>query len=218
MSEPESIDPFDSFSAIYCINLDRATDRWETAQRRFSQLGLAQRVIRMSAVDTPHNHHVGCAQSWRRIIAEAERRHEESVLILEDDVIFRRDTRDVLGVALQELEGIEWDLLYLGGALHGTPTTAVSGRASLRQCGYIACTHALALHRRCHRRLLEGIPEGGPALEEWIAQWRAIDQYFGLAIQGGLFTAFITEPRLATQRELMAYAGGDLAAAEHFAV
>jgi hypothetical protein len=47
--------PFDYFDAIYCINLDRRTDRWEAVKREFAKIDILDRVIRFSAIETPKN-------------------------------------------------------------------------------------------------------------------------------------------------------------------
>ncbi len=44
---------FSHFEAIYCINLDRRSDRWEAVQREFEKVGIRDRVIRFSAIETP---------------------------------------------------------------------------------------------------------------------------------------------------------------------
>ena len=42
--------PLDFFDAIYCINLDERTDRWEHCLTEFEKLGISERVIRFSAI------------------------------------------------------------------------------------------------------------------------------------------------------------------------
>lgn len=63
---------FDYFDAIYCINLDRRTDRWETVQREFDKVGIRERVVRFSAIETPENGAIGCLLSHRAIIQKAQ--------------------------------------------------------------------------------------------------------------------------------------------------
>ena len=55
--------PFHFFDAIYCINLDGQEQRWDHAMEQFRRVGIAEAVQRFPAVETPRNHHVGCALS-----------------------------------------------------------------------------------------------------------------------------------------------------------
>jgi len=77
-------DPFAFFTAIYCLNQDERPDRWRNAVRRFDTLDIAGRVERFPAISTPGNHHVGCAMSWRLMIANARDRGLANFLGIED--------------------------------------------------------------------------------------------------------------------------------------
>ena len=130
--EPDQTDnPFGFFEAIYCLNLDQRPDRWANALRRFSTLQIATRVERFSAIPTPGNHHVGCARSWRLMVATARDRGLSNFLGIEDDAIFLDDTREVIRRAMGELEGLPWDLLYLGGAAW-EPPVEIPGHTALQ--------------------------------------------------------------------------------------
>src|SRR5207244_2516072 len=61
--------PFMFFDAIFCLNLDAQTERWEAMQDRFRTLDIGWRVERFPAVVTPEDHHRGCALSFRAMIA-----------------------------------------------------------------------------------------------------------------------------------------------------
>jgi len=87
-------------------------------QRHFRRLGIDHRVRRFPAADTPLNHHIGCALSHRRIIAEAKRQRLKTVLVFEDDVRFSPDAAEALDPSMRDLEGHAWQLLYMGGCLH----------------------------------------------------------------------------------------------------
>ena len=64
-AEQELRGPFHFFDAIYCINLDQETGRWESVMRQATALGIDHRVRRFGAIETPHGHHIGCALSHR---------------------------------------------------------------------------------------------------------------------------------------------------------
>jgi hypothetical protein len=66
--EQELRGPFHFFDAIYCINLDRETGRWESVMRQCKALGIDHRIRRFAAIDTPASHGIGrrypIAPSW----------------------------------------------------------------------------------------------------------------------------------------------------------
>jgi Coenzyme PQQ synthesis protein D (PqqD) len=205
-AEPD--DPFGFFEAIYCLNLDQRPDRWANALRRLSTLQVATRVERFPAIQTPGNHHVGCARSWRLMVATARDRGLSNFLGIEDDAIFLDETREVVRRAVRELEGRPWDLLYLGGAAWDPPAE-IPGLTALRSPqGLLTCTHAVAVNHTAYDRLLAGIPEAD-GIEEWITAHAAVDQYLAWQVNAGHYHAYILNPRVATQIELTAPGGLD---------
>ncbi len=199
--------PFDFFAAIYCLNLDHQPDRWENARRRFTALQIAARAERFPAVSTPRNHHVGCATSWRRMVVEARDRKLPNFLGIEDDAIFLDTTLDVVARAISELKGLDWDLLYLGGAAWQPPVD-VPGRLTLQSPRGLTCTHALAVNHTAYDRLLAGIPPAD-GIGEWITKHTAIDQYLSRHVDAGYYRAYVLNPRVATQAELAVPDGHD---------
>jgi Coenzyme PQQ synthesis protein D (PqqD) len=199
--------PFDYFDAIYCLNLDQRPDRWGAARRRFSVLDIATRVERFPAISTPRNHHVGCAQSWRLMVATARDCGLGNFLGIEDDAIFLDETLPVLRQAVAELEGLPWDLLYLGGATWGRPAD-IPGHTALQAPEGLTCTHALAVSQSAYDRLLAEIPTAD-GIDEWITTHRAIDQYLSKRVNACFYRAYVLNPRVATQAELTGLAGLD---------
>jgi hypothetical protein len=197
--ETERAHPFSAFDAIFCINLDRQPDRWARMRERFEALGVAQLVRRFPAIDTPENHHVGCALSHRRIIEEAKQAGLESVLVLEDDVVFLEGTTWVLRRSLKELGRRAWNIFYLGGAL-GRRFPRADGCVHLEVPTSLTTTHALAYHRRVYDRILADVPGDMPALSAWIGKYRAIDQYLAIDMQEDVFLA---SPVVASQESLV---------------
>lgn len=199
--------PFDFFAAIYCLNLDRQPDRWGNALRRLTALKIATRVERFPAVSTPGNHHVGCTSSWRRMVAAARDRGLRNFLGIEDDAIFLDTTLDVVSSAISELEGLDWDLLYLGGAAWQPPVD-LPGHLALQSPHSLTCTHALAVNHTAYDRLLADVPPPD-GIDEWIAEYTAIDQYLSRHVDAGYYRAYVVNPRVATQAELTAPDGHD---------
>lgn len=108
---------------IYCINLDRRPDRWETASKFFAEQGL--KVERWSAVDgqtldfnyevnKPYRGEFGGLLSHYNVIVNAYENNYENVLIFEDDVYSEYNILSKLDELFID-KSIEFDMLYLGG-------------------------------------------------------------------------------------------------------
>jgi len=210
--------PFGYFDAIFSLNLDTEVDRWQQARHRYDFLDIGWRVERVSAVATPHNHHEGCALSWRAMVQSAQRRGYRHFLGLEDDAVFHLDTLQVLSAATAELDDMEWDLCYLGAVEHGDGAP-LPGSQVLRAAGQPTCTHAVAIHQHAFERILADVPaEPGPALNAWMREEAAIDQYFARLCHSGELRGVVLSPHVASQPALLGYADADLAIAEHFQI
>jgi len=199
-AQQEISSPIHSFDAVYCINLDAQIDRWRAMQQRFERLGIRRRVRRLSASETPINHHIGCALSHRRIIAEAKSQRLRTVLVLEDDARFTSDANEVLACALKELEGLDWQLFYLGGYGWEHEFQRVPGCEHIVRPAQITCTHAIAYHQSVYDAILEAVPESPVELAEWVKTHLAIDQFYTFTLKAATFLA---QPVIATQDSIL---------------
>ena len=113
------------FDKIYCINLDRRTDRWEEVKPLFEREGLV--VERFSACDGkvkfdfPRSENgansvaeLGGAVSHRDVIIKAKELGLKNVLIFEDDVDFIESIGEEFGKVLNQIPE-DWEMLYFGG-------------------------------------------------------------------------------------------------------
>ncbi|MBL4672307.1 MAG: PqqD family peptide modification chaperone [Arenicella sp.] len=203
--ESEIDNPFFFFDAIYCINLDRDEDRWAAVKAQFDQLGIAHRVRRFSAIETPGNHHIGCALSHRAIIQAASIDRHKNVLVLEDDVIFDATTLADLTNSLAEAKAESWDILYLGGHCWGKQYPLLSGCEYLREPASDdtgpTTTHAIVYRQSSYSRLLDELPDTIAEMARYVEHTHlAIDQY--LAVDTSL-KKLITEPRVVSQPPLL---------------
>lgn len=190
--------PLNTFAAIRLINLDSQLERRETMERRFRALGIERLVNRLAAVETPYNHHIGCALSHRAIIEDAWRRKLRNVLVFEDDAIFHRACVEELPRVLEELQSTEWDLLYLGGRVGGDEGDLVTKGGSLRRAPRLTCSHAIAYNSTIFDQILDELPANEDEMAAWISKNKAIDHYlFRLNA-----AKFVSEPMLAMQVEL----------------
>lgn len=194
----ELSNPFNRFDMIRYINLDERPDRLEAFQKRLSRLGIELLSSRSAAVRTPNNHHVGCALSHRAVIADARQRRLKNVLVFEDDAVFDRDTLPMLSAMLEELDGIEWDVFYLGGHTWDGRGELVPGCRMLRAPLTITTGHALAYNHTVFDRMLADLPESFDGMVDWIGTHYGIDQYLShLDVR-----KVLAEPMIAMQVEL----------------
>ena len=195
----ELANPLSYFDAIYCINLDSASERWQEVQRRFEGLGIAHRVRRFPAVATPESRPVGCWLSHRTIVEHAERQGLGNVLVFEDDALFLEDTLDHLGRSVAELRAQDWNVFHLGGHTWGKSFPIASGCSHLRSpVAGLSHTHAVAYNRPVFRKLLDDIPGDVEGMCEWLQTHRAIDLYLG-----SVDKRFLCRPAVASQPSLL---------------
>jgi GR25 family glycosyltransferase involved in LPS biosynthesis len=109
------------FDKIYCINLDRRTDRWEECQKIFSKHNLE--VERFSAVDGsvenyglgyPYDNELAGAISHTKVVEKAKKFSLKKVLILEDDVDFIENLNEVFSQNIDKVPS-DWEGLLFGG-------------------------------------------------------------------------------------------------------
>lgn len=124
------------FDHIYCVNLDRRTDRWDFVSNQFDRLGIT--VERISATDGNVCHfdqiptvdhtkkrwfdltdtamtsnEAAILMTHVRILWDAAAKGYKNILIFEDDVVIRDDYEEEFDKAISELPE-DWDLFYLG--------------------------------------------------------------------------------------------------------
>lgn len=113
---------FDKFDKVYCINLDRRTDRLENFKKEVDKYQLGE-FERFSAYDgkvlnltNEHNlkaGEIGVIKSNLDIIKEAKKNNYSSILIIEDDCVFNDEIINFESY-FNQLPS-DWDMLYMGG-------------------------------------------------------------------------------------------------------
>jgi|TARA_R110001606_G_scaffold343773_1_gene492361 GR25 family glycosyltransferase involved in LPS biosynthesis len=140
---------------IYCINLDRRTDRWQSVIEEFTKIGLKDKVERVSAVEASPGIK-GCTFSHYNIIKQAKENKYKSILIFEDDVEFIRvdEFEATISNALLQLQnlGIDYDMFYLGGNVKGTQNKKVSN--NLVELNNVKTTHAYIVTEKMYDIIL----------------------------------------------------------------
>lgn len=142
---------------IYCINLNRRTDRWKAIQREFLREGL--HVERFAAVDSRDfkatyscdNNNNACTLSHLSLIIRAKFLGLGSVMIFEDDAVLSRKFKAQLTECLNELPA-DWNMLYLG-ASHKEEPLKLTRRIYRVQKSF--CSHAYILNANMFDTMIE---------------------------------------------------------------
>lgn len=142
------------FQRIICLSAN--DHEYSLAQAEFDRVGLT--VTKYQAVKEigPHQ---SFSHSERNILLDFLFSDDNVLLHLEDDVVFRN--LDHLPQAISELPD-DWDILYLGANLlcwnDGSEPYPIYYTPNLHKPLCAWTTHAIAYHKRCVRRILEGQP------------------------------------------------------------
>ena len=200
----EADHPFWAFDAVYCINLDSQPQRWEDMSRRFRELGVVERVRRYPAVETADSHHIGCTLSHRAIIELAWQSGWESVLVFEDDAIFRTGALFHLQRSVAELASVPWSVFYLGYTDWWQKDRRIPGFEYLESGGGVTSAHAIAYHRRAFERLLQLLPATADECRDRIERGEKSDWIIDQLLSS-LANTYLARPPVATQPPLRPY-------------
>jgi hypothetical protein len=174
-----SDNPFDFFEAIYCINLETARRRWDSMCRRFTLLGIADRVRRAPVLVTPQSHHIGCGLSHRSVVEIAQRERLGNVLVFEDDAVFLEDTLELLRKMVTGLATQDWNLFYLGGNTQRVDFDEVPGCRHLRRPRFgVTGIQAVAYNHCIYQKILDDVPADLDGMAAWVEVQVGIDQYY----------------------------------------
>jgi hypothetical protein len=113
---------FERFDKVYCINLDRRSDRLENFTNQVNKFDLGE-FERFSAYDGKRLNlsnqfnlkpgEIGIIMSNLDIIKDAKKNKYNSILIVEDDCVFNDEIVNV--DSFFNLLPDNWDMLYMGG-------------------------------------------------------------------------------------------------------
>ncbi len=180
---------------LYVINLESRPDRRAEMLAELDHIGLQADsalvhffpAVKPDHADTfPSIGARGCFLSHLGVLKDAQARGCAQILILEDDAALVPSWRTVLPSVLQELEGLDWSLAYLGHRIEAAdfpgPDAARSEhwRELPVQTG-IQTTHAMVIHQRAIAPLIAylermmarapGHAEGGPMHVDGAYSW-----------------------------------------------
>ncbi len=209
------------FDHVYCVNLDHRNDRWNETLDHFGEFGLSGVVERYAGVNFkgPELEHLerfiqpegketrysflakcGCIAAHRGVVADAEERGFERILVFEDDVKLLDVPARVWAGILEDLSAEDWDLFFLGATYTQPP--ARHSRNLLRLVENPNAYHACGYSRGYWRRMLEAIPEDTEDLIDEASSWEILG--FDVWMRSESLTSdavFGADPMLATQRK-----------------
>jgi GR25 family glycosyltransferase involved in LPS biosynthesis len=183
--------PFDYFSRIFCINLDRRKDRWECCQKELDKVGILDKVERFSAIEETDSK-LGIIKSNLEIVKFAKENNLDNVLIFEDDIKFIvDDPTEILNKAISQISDLEWSLFYLGAN--------VSEKLVKIKPNLILLKNALAVHSMAYNKIVYStIIKKYDGIQK-IEYSDILDVYLRDEIQMN-YKCLMTNPMLVTQR------------------
>lgn len=143
------------FEAIYRLGLDRTA---AAAGPPDAGPGLARRLRRFPALETPHDPRVGRTLSHRAIVAEARWLGLANVLVVEDDALLSPATEDALARDVAALSARPWGVVQL----------AAPGRAPA----------AVAYHERVYGQILAELPATPTAMVRWLRDCGGLEEFY----------------------------------------
>lgn len=182
------------FNTRVCLTNDEA--EWQIAQIEFSRVGLEVEKFQAVKEIGPHQ---SFSHSERDILLNFLHSDAQTLLHLEDDCVFR--DLGHLPRAIDELPE-DWDILYLGANLvcwnSGEPMPERHSEHLFRVRAAWT-THAIAYHKRCVRRILEGQPSfDAQMFDQYLSERLMFPQYVNG--EPADFKAYIVAPMVAWQR------------------
>lgn len=148
---------------IFCINLERRTDRWAHAEAQFKKHGLTC-VQRFEACVDPvpgrHDQNTGCTASHRALLDLCVANNWPSIFVFEDDFdILHEDFHHRFETYVKDVPA-DWDMLYIGGGYGGPPISRVS--AHVIRAGRLMTTSSYGVTYDMAKRLAPWIVGSGP--------------------------------------------------------
>ena len=146
------------FDRIYCINIDRRVDRWESCIKEFEKHGL--QVERFSAIDGnnekynlgyPYDNELAGAMSHLNVLKRSKELGLKNVLILEDDVVFIDNLNELFCEYIKQLPE-NWDGLHFGGN-HILPLRRINSNLSKMSKSY--ALHAYGINEKSYIHIIE---------------------------------------------------------------
>lgn len=177
---------------IYCINLDKRTDRWERCDNIFKSNNID--VDRFSAVDGTKIDYenkkllpgeIGVIRSNLEIIKLSKKNNYKNVLIFEDDVELVGDFNQKFEDYLKQIPN-DWSFIYLGGNHVGGYRHITENVAIIN---YSFAIHAFIVNENVYDHIITMLSEEKEQVDVTYAKLQKI------------FPSYVFRPHLAWQRK-----------------
>ena len=141
------------FDKIYCISLYERVDRREQAKAQFRAVGLADRVEFVLVKKHPVDCEQGIYESHILCMEKGIRAHADTIVILEDDIIFDRFNPDTLEKCIDFLAtNTCWKIMFLGCM---AKKSAKTDNRSVLKIKFRSLAHAYVLTREFAETLMK---------------------------------------------------------------
>lgn len=152
----------DFFKHVFCINLDKRPDKWESVVKEFHKIGL-EGINRVSGVDGNPDAiptrllpgEVGCVLSHLNIIKKAKELKLPNILVFEDDVAFHNDFTRIFDLKIGNVPA-NWDMLYFCGNHQHGHTPVADGVVKVL---YTFTTNAYAMKHTLYDHFINELPK-----------------------------------------------------------
>lgn len=134
------------FPIIVYINLDSREDRRIESEIEFEKLNIDPIRISGTSIQGTSNSMIngmlGCTLSHLRCLLLAKKENK-NILIFEDDIKFINDYENIVEGACNDIQSIDWQMLYLGGNILKPFAQISDNLAKLSHC---QSTHAYGIN------------------------------------------------------------------------
>jgi len=146
----------DTFSHAFVINLESDHERMGVLTPRLQAVGIEFERFQALQFEGSGKREAqrGDAFSHLEVVREARRRKLESVLIMEDDVVFRPDFLKLWAIILPQLQTLDYDIFY-GYDWHSASTSAADLR--ITPIAGTFCSHFWAIHSCFYDTFIEAV-------------------------------------------------------------
>jgi hypothetical protein len=135
---------------IYCINLDKRTDRWDETVSLFSHMNISAK--RVSGIEDPERPWNGLRKTVIGIFKEAIDLDYEKIIIFEDDIdVDKSKFYNDLEICMSHLPE-DWDMFYFSAAHQQWPV-AING--FLFKLSWSTAAHAIMFRKKAFVAILK---------------------------------------------------------------
>jgi glycosyl transferase, family 25 len=172
---------------LYCMNLERRPDRWESVQKEIAKLGPEYELIRFNAIENKQLPAKGHSDTFISMVQNAKLDNQPHILIVEDDLLLHSKTAKFWESAYSKLPD-DWDIL-LGGCYYIKGRTDVTD--GLAKVTDFCSTHYILLNSKCYDKVI--------SFNDNNLKLKNIDRFMGKLSAKGELNCYLVWPMIAKQ-------------------